>query len=96
MMSTTNIEQRSVRRSDEPFPGITRTTRVRLYQQGQVRTLADIAMTLNDRNHYSDLESFMRDFDDVVKPYRERGTVSFEICKSTEPPTRDLDCRPKA
>ena len=84
MMSTTNIEQRSVRRSDEPFPGITRTTRVRLYQQGQVRTLADIAMTLNNQHHYSDIESFMRDFDDVIKSYRERGTVSAEICKMVE------------
>ncbi len=75
------IEQLSPRRPNEPFPGITRTTSIRLYQQGQVRTLADIAMTLNNQNHYSDLESFMRDFDDVIKSYRERGTVSFEICK---------------
>lgn len=75
------IEQLSPRRPNEPFPGITRTTSIRLYQQGQARTLADIAMTLNDQNHYSDLESFMRDFDDVIESYRKRGTVSFEICK---------------
>ena len=75
------IEQLSVKRSDEPFPGITRTTSIRLYQQGQARTLADIAMTLNKQNHYSDLESFMRDFDEVIKSYKERGTVSFEISK---------------
>ena len=68
----------------EPFPGITRTTSIRLYQQGQVRTLADIAMTLNDQHHYADIESFMRDFDDVIKSYRERGTVSAEICKMVE------------
>ena len=78
------IEQLSPRRPNEPFPGITRTTSIRLYQQGQVRTLADIAMTLNDQHHYSDLESFMRDFDDVIKAYRERGTVSYEICKMVE------------
>ena len=81
---TTIIEQRSAKRSNEPFPGITRTTSIRLYQQGQARTLADIAMTLNQQNHYSDLESFMRDFDDVVKSYRERGTVRFEICEMVE------------
>ena len=75
------IEQLSVKKSAEPFPGITRTTSIRLYQQGQARTLADIALALNNQNHYSDLESFMRDFDDVIKSYRERGTVSFEICK---------------
>lgn len=75
------IEQLSARKSDEPFPGITRTTSIRLYQQGQAHTLADIAMTLNNQHHYSDMESFMRDFDDVIKSYRERGTVSFEICK---------------
>ena len=73
----------------EPFPGITRTTSIRLYQQGQVRTLADIAMTLNDQHHYSDMESFMRDFDDVIKSYRERGTVSYEICKMVEGLLRD-------
>ena len=78
------VEQLSPRRPNEPFPGITRTTSIRLYQQGQVRTLADIAMTLNDQHHYSDLESFMRDFDDVIKAYRERGTVSYEICKMVE------------
>lgn len=78
------IEQLSARKTNEPFPGITRTTSIRLYQQGQARTLADIAMTLNDQNHYADLESFMRDFDDVVKSYRERGTVSYEICKMVE------------
>lgn len=75
------IERLSARRPNEPFPGITRTTSIRLYQQGQARTLADIAMALNNQHHYSDLESFMRDFDDVIKSYRERGTVSFEICK---------------
>ena len=78
------IEQLSDRKTNEPFPGITRTTSIRLYQQGQARTLADIAMTLNDQNHYADLESFMQDFDDVVKSYRERGTVSYEICKMVE------------
>ena len=78
------IEQLSASRPSEPFPGITRTTSIRLYQQGQVRTLADIAMTLNDQHHYADLESFMRDFDDVIKAYRERGTVSYEICKMVE------------
>ena len=78
------IEQLSASRPNEPFPGITRTTSVRLYQQGQVRTLADIAMTLNDQNHYSELGSFIRDFDDVIKAYRKRGTVSFEICKMVE------------
>ena len=86
-MNTTN-QPRSYNGTERPrftpFPGITRTTRVRLYQQGQVRTLADIAMTLNDQHHYADLESFMRDFDDVIKSYRERGTVSFEICKMVE------------
>jgi hypothetical protein len=76
------IEQLTAK--SEPFPGITRTTSIRLYQQGQVRTLADIAMTLNDQHHYADIESFMRDFDDVIKSYRERGTVSFEICKMVE------------
>lgn len=75
------IEPLSARKSVEPFPGITRTTSIRLYQQGQARTLADIAMTLNNQNHYSDIESFMRDFDEVIKSYRERGTVSFEICQ---------------
>lgn len=75
------IERLSARRHNEPFPEITRTTSIRLYQQGQARTLADIAMALNNQHHYSDLESFMRDFDDVIKSYRERGTVSFEICK---------------
>jgi len=49
------IEQLSARKSVEPFPGITRTTSIRLYQQGQARTLADIAMTLNNQNHYTDL-----------------------------------------
>ena len=83
------IELLSPRRPDEPFPGITRTTSIRLYQHGQVRTLADIAMTLNDQHHYSDMESFMRDFDDVIKAYRERGTVSHEICKMVEGLLRD-------
>ena len=78
------IEQLSASRPNEPFPGITRTTSVRLYQQGQVRTLADIAMTLNDQHHYTDVERFMRDFDDVIKAYKERGTVSHEICKLVE------------
>ena len=78
------IEPLTVRRPKEPFPGITRTTSVRLYQQGQVRTLADIAMTLNDRHHYADIESFMRDFDDTIQAYRERGTVSAEICQMVE------------
>lgn len=78
------IEQLLASGANEPFPGITRTTSIRLYQQGQVRTLADIAMTLNDRNHYSDMESFMRDFDNVIKAYRERGTVSYEIYKMVE------------
>ncbi|MBR4146641.1 MAG: hypothetical protein IKU00_01975 [Bacteroidales bacterium] len=86
-MNTTN-QPRSYNGTERPrltpFPGITRTTSVRLYQQGQVRTLADIAMTLNDQHHYVDLESFMRDFDDVIKAYRERGTVSYEICKMVE------------
>lgn len=74
------IEQLSVSKSEEPFPGISRTASIRLYQQGQARTLADIAMTLNNQNHYSDRESFMRDFDNVVESYIKRGTVSHEIC----------------
>ena len=60
------IERLSPRRPNEPFPRITRTTSIRLYQQGQARTLADIAMTLNNQNHYSDMESFMQDFDDGI------------------------------
>lgn len=78
------IELLSPRRPNKPFPGITRTTSIRLYQQGQVRTLADVAMTLNDQHHYSDMQSFIRDFDNVIKAYRERGTVSYEIYKMVE------------
>lgn len=63
-----------------PFPEISRHASLRLMQQGQVRTLADIAMCLNDQNHYSDLESFMQDFDNTIESYIERGTVSIDSC----------------
>lgn len=66
----------------EAFPGISRAASVRLYQQGQVRTLADIAKTLNSRNHYSDFQAFMKDFDETIQSYVERGTVGREICEA--------------
>ena len=76
-------EQRRDKRK-EPFPGISRTASVRLYQQGQVRTLADIAITLNGQNHYTDLDAFMKDFDEAIKSYVRRGTIGSEICKAIE------------
>ena len=65
-----------------PFPEISRHASLRLMQQGQTRTLADIAMCLNDQHHYSDLESLMRDFDNTIEAYIERGTVSIESCEA--------------
>lgn len=80
-METSNNQRKnrdfSIRNDEHgPFPRITRSDSVRLEQQGQVRTLADIAMTLNSQNHYSDIETFMRDFNDTIRSYSERGTVS--------------------
>lgn len=45
-------------------------------EYGQVRTLADIVKVLNDKNHYSDLETLMTDFENVLKKYIERGTIN--------------------
>lgn len=68
----------------EPFPNISRSASLRLSQQGQVRTLADIAMTLNGQNHYTDIDAFMTDFDEAIKSYIKRGTIGSEICKAIE------------
>lgn len=65
-----------------PFPEISRQASQRLMQQGQLRTLADIAMCLNDQKHYTDLESFMRDFDNTIESYTQRGTVSMDSCEA--------------
>lgn len=62
------------------FPGLTRSAWLRLFQQGQVRTLADIAKALNDIYHYKQIDSFLHDFDETIKEYRWRGTVSHEVC----------------
>ena len=76
------LERQYLNKRQELFPALSRTASVRLYQQGQVRTLADIAKTLNSRNHYSDFQVFMKDFDETIKSYVERGTVGSEICEA--------------
>lgn len=75
------LERQCRYKRQELFPALSRTASVRLYQQGQVRTLADIAKTLNSRNHYTDFQVFMKDFDETIKSYVERGTVGAEICE---------------
>ena len=78
------LEEQCRNKRKEAFPRISRTASVRLYQQGQVRTLADIAITLNGQNHYTDLDAFMKDFDEAIKSYIKRGTIGPEICKAIE------------
>ncbi len=64
----------------DEFPEITCSTAIRLSQQGQIRTLADIAMALNDQKHFSNVDYFMASFDETIKQYKERGTVSHQVC----------------
>ena len=45
-------------------------------EYGQVRTLADIAKFLNEKNNYTDLSSLLADFKKVLDKYIERGTIS--------------------
>jgi hypothetical protein len=70
-----------IEESKYEFPEISRSVQQKLYQQGQVRTLADIAKELNNRNKYSDVEQFMNDFNNIISDYVKRGTVSAEICQ---------------
>ena len=70
-----------IEESKYEFPEISRSVQQKLYQQGQVRTLADIAEELNNRNKYSDVEQFMNDFNNIISDYVKRGTVSAEICQ---------------
>ena len=78
------LEAQYPKMRQEPFPKISRSASLRLSQQGQVRTLADIAMTLNGQNHYTDIDAFMTDFDEAIKSYIKRGTIGSEICKAIE------------
>ena len=83
------LEPMTARNPYEPFPRISRTANARLNQHGQVRTLADIAMALNDRNHYSDVNAFSQDFNDTIKSYIKRGTVSRETSWAIDKLIRD-------
>lgn len=58
------------------FPSISMPTRARLLMQGQTRTLADIAMALNDINHFRTVDEFFNEFDKIISDYMKRGTVS--------------------
>ena len=49
---------------------------VKLQNYGQVRTLADLAMTLNSQNHYDDPQMLIHDLSMLIALYRERGTVT--------------------
>jgi len=50
----------------------------KLKEYGQVRTLADIAKTLNEKNNYYSLEILLKDFHEVLEKYKQRGTIPVE------------------
>lgn len=59
-----------------PFPHISMKAAERLLLHGQTRTLADIAMALNEQRHFKSLDEFQTAFGGVVLAYIQRGTVS--------------------
>ena len=65
---------------DIHFPELSRLAQLRLHQHGQTRTLADIAMALNEKCRFKDLRRFFAVFDKTIEEYRERGTVSADVC----------------
>lgn len=64
------------------FPPISRSAIQRLHEQGQTRTLADIAMALNEQHPFSSYEEFEQSFSAVVSGYMKRGTVSAAVCEA--------------
>lgn len=48
----------------------------KLSEYGYIRTIADIIKVLNKQNHYTDPEVLRDDLQNILEPYRERGTVS--------------------
>ena len=65
------------------FPPISRSAIQRLHEQGQTRTLADIAMALNEQHPFSSYEEFEQSFSAVVSGYMKRGTVSAAACETS-------------
>lgn len=65
---------------DIHFPELSRRAQLRFHQHGQTRTLADIAMALNEKCRFKDLRRFFAVFDKTIEEYRERGTVSADVC----------------
>ncbi len=55
---------------------------VKLQNYGQVRTLADLAMTLNSQNHYDNPKKLLSDLNPLIYLYRMRGTVTDDALDS--------------
>ena len=55
---------------------------VKLQNYGQVRTLADLAMTLNSQNHYDNPQMLLADLNPLIYLYRRRGTVTDDALDS--------------
>ena len=55
---------------------------VKLQKYGQVRTLADLAMTLNSQNHYDNPQMLLADLNPLIYLYRRRGTVTDDALNS--------------
>ena len=66
----------------DPKLGTKAPKAARTQNYGQVRTLADIAMTLNAQNHYDNPQVLLADLNPVLYLYRIRGTVTDDALDS--------------
>lgn len=68
----------------QEFPYISRSALLRITQQGQVRTLADIAMALNEKFKFTNMEDFINAFQETLSKYIERGTISKDVVSAIQ------------
>ena len=66
----------------DPKLGTKAPKAAKMQNYGQVRTLADLAMALNEQNHYDNPNVLLGDLNPVLFLYRKRGTVTDDALDS--------------